>query len=76
MLCLIMTSDRASGKVMAVSCGWYMFDSLRSLGLVIVEMSFPSGPCSSANSVRVGCAVISNVPVGMASRSGLMGCVV
>ena len=76
MLCLSMPSDSASGKVIAVSCGWYMFESLRSLGLEIVEMSRPSGPCSSTNSVKVGWAVISNVPVGMALRSGLMGCVV
>ena len=75
-LCLSMTSDRASGKVIVVSCGWCMFESLRSLVLEIVEMSRLSGPCSSTNSVRVGWAVISNVPVGMASRSGLMGCVV
>ena len=76
MLCLSMTSDSAFGKVVAVSCGWYMFESLSSLGLVIVEMSRPSGPCSSTNSVEVGWAVISKVLVGMASRSGLMGCVV
>ncbi len=71
-----MTSDIASGKVVVVSCGWYMFESLRSLGLEIVEMRRPSGPCSSTNSVKVGWAVISNVPVGIASRSGLIGCVV
>ena len=71
-----MASDGASGKEIAVSCGWYMFESLRSLGLVIVEMSRPSGPCSSTISVMEGWAVISNFPVGMASRSGLMGCVV
>ncbi len=76
MLCLSMTSDSASGKEIEVSCGWYMFESLRNLGLVIVEMSRPSGPCSSTISVEVGWAVISNVPVGIASRSGLMGFVV
>ena len=76
MLCLSMASDSASRKEVAVSCGWYMFESLRNLGLVIVEMSRPSGPCSSTISVEVGWAVISNVPVGIASRSGLMGCVV
>ncbi len=65
MLCLSMTSDSASEKEIAVSCGWYMFESLRSLGLVIVEMSRPSGPCNITNSVKVGWAVISNVPVGM-----------
>ena len=76
MLCLRMTSDRASGKVIVVSCGWYMLESLRNLGLEIVEMSLPSGPCSSTNSVRVGWAVILNILVGMASMSGLMVCVV
>ncbi len=76
MLCRSMTSDSASGKVIVVSCGLYMFESLRSLGLEIVEMRRPSGPCSSTVSDKVGCAVISNVPVGMASRSGLIGCVV
>ena len=71
-----MTSDSASGKEIVVSCGWYMFESLLSLGLEIVEMRRPSGPCSSTKSAKVGWAVISNVPVGTASRSGLIGCVV
>ncbi len=71
-----MTSDSAFGKVIAVSCLWYMFESLRSLGLVIVEMRRPSGPCISSVSAKVGWAVSSNVPLGTASRSGLMGCVV
>ena len=43
MLFRSMASDSASGKVELVSCGWYMFESLRSLGLVIVEMRRPSG---------------------------------
>ena len=76
MLCRSMTSDSAFGKVVVVSCGLYMFESLRSLGFEIVEMRRPSGPCSSTVSAKVGCAVISNVPVGMASRSGLIGWVV
>ena len=71
-----MTSERASGKEVVVSCGWYMMESFCSLGLEMVEMRRPSGPCSSTVSVDVGWAVSSNVPVGTASRSGLMGCVV
>ena len=71
-----MTSESASGKEMMVSFGWYRIESLCSLDLGIVEMSRPSGPCSSTVSVDVGWAVSSNVPVGTASRSGLMGCVV
>ena len=71
-----MTSESVSGKVFVVSCGWYMLESLRSLGLEIVEMRRTSGPCSSTVSVDVGWAVSSNVPVGIASRSGLMGHVV
>ena len=76
MLCRSMTSDSASGKVIVGSCGLYMFDSLRSLGLEIMEMRRPSGSCSSTVSDKVGCAVISNVRVGAASRSGLIVCVV
>ena len=72
-LCRIMTSDSASGKVELVSCGCYMFKSLRSLGLGIVEMRRPSWPFSSTKSDEVGWAVISNVPVGTASKSGLIG---
>ncbi len=53
-LCLSMASDSASGKEIVVSCGWYMLESLRNLGLVIVEMSRSSGPCSSTFSVEVG----------------------
>ena len=71
-----MTSESASEKVILLSCGWYMLESLRSLGLEIVEMRRPSGPCSSTASIDVGWAVSSNVPVGTASRSGLMGYVV
>ena len=76
MLWRSMTSESASGKEIVVSCGWYMLESLRNLGLEIVEMSRPSGPCSSTVFVDVGWAVSSNFPVGTASRSGLMGCVV
>ena len=68
-----MTSDSASRKVELVSCGWYMFESLRSLGLGIVEMRCPSGACNSTSSVDVGWEVSSNFPVGKASKSGLIG---
>jgi len=71
-----MTSTSASGKGVVVSCGCYMFESLRSLGLVIVEMRHPYGSCSSTESDPVGWAVISNIPVGKASMSGLIGCVI
>ena len=71
-----MNSDSASGKVELVPFGWYMFESLRNLSLGIVEMRRPSGACSSTKSNRVGWAVISNVPVGMTSKSGLIGWVV
>ncbi len=70
MLCRSMTSDSASGKVVVVSCGWYLLESLRNLGLETVEMRRPSGPCSSTKSAKVGWAVISNVLVGTASRRG------
>ena len=76
MLCRSMTSESAYGKVELVSCGWYMFESLRSLGLGIVDMRSASGPCSSTKSGEVGWGEISNVPVGTASKSGLIGCVV
>ena len=71
-----MNSDIDSGKLELASCGWYIFKSLRSLGLGIVEMRCPFGTCSSTRSNDVGWAVSSNVPVGKASRSGLMGWVV
>ena len=59
-----MTSDSASGEVVVVSCGWYILESLRSLGLEIVEMSRPSGPCSSIVSAKVGWAVDLKCPCG------------
>ncbi len=68
-----MTSDNASGKVDLVSCEWYVFESLRSLALVIVEMRRPSGAWSSTESTEVGWEVISNAPVGTVSMSGLIG---
>jgi hypothetical protein len=43
---------------------------------VIVVMSRPSGAWSSISLLLVGWCLISNVPVGVASRSGLIGLVV
>jgi len=71
-----MTSDNAFGKVDFVSCGWYMFESLRSLVLETVEMRRPYGAWSSTESDEVGWVVISNAPVGTASKSGFIGWVV
>ncbi len=76
MLWRSMTSDSVSRKVELVSCGWYMFESFRSLSLGIVEMRCPSGTCSSTKSDEVRRAVSSNVPVGLASKSELIGWVV
>ena len=71
-----MTSDSASGKGAVVPRGLYMLDSLRSLVFEIVEMRRPSGPCNRTVSAEEGWAVSSKFPVGAASRSGLIGCVV
>jgi len=75
-LCRRMTIDNASRKVELVSCGWYMFESLRNLSLGIVEMIRPYGACSSTAYDKVRWAVISNVPMDMASKSGLIEWVV
>jgi hypothetical protein len=71
-----MTPANASGKVVVVSCGWYKLMSFCSLTLGIGEMKRPSGAWSSTVSREMGWEVISNAPVDMASRSGLIGWVV
>ena len=71
-----MTSANASGKVAVDSCGCNMFVSLCNLDFRIGEMRRPSGTWSSTESKEVGWEVISNAPVGMTSRSGLIGWVV
>ena len=76
MLCRSRTYESASGKVELVSCEWYIFEGLRSLGLGTVEMRRPFGPCSSTKSDEVRWVVISNVPVGTASKSGLIGWII
>jgi hypothetical protein len=75
-LCRSMTSANASGKVVLDSCGCYMFVSLCSLALRIGDMRRPFGAWSSTESKEVGWRVISNSPVGISSRSGLIGWVV
>jgi hypothetical protein len=71
-----MSSDSASGKLELASCGWYMFESFRSLGLGIVVMRCPFGACNSTSYVDVGWVVSSNPTVGKASKSRLIGWVV
>ena len=56
------------------SGGRYIVVSLCSLVFDMAEMRRPSGACMSTESRDVGCAEISNVHAGAASRSGLMGC--
>ncbi len=72
-LCCIMTPATASGKVVAVSCDWYMFMSFCNLAFGIGEMRRPSGAWRWTVSKYVGWEVISNAPVGTASRSGMIG---
>ena len=80
MLCRSITSDSASGKVELVSYGWYMFESLRNLGLEMVEMNRPSGPCSSTEFDEVGvggdlkCPCGYGIQIGV-DRVGGIGCV-
>ena len=68
-----MTLANAFGKVIVVSCELYMLMSCCNLAFGIGEMRRPSGTWSSIMSKDVGLEVISNVPVGTASRSGLIG---
>ena len=53
-LCRSMTPANASGKVVVVSCEWYMFMSFCNLALVIGEMRRPFGAWSSTESEDVG----------------------
>ncbi len=64
------------GKVVVESCEWYMLVSFCSLAFGIGEMRRPSGAWSSTVSKDMGWEVISNAPVGTASRSRLIGRVV
>ncbi len=75
-LCLHIAPAIAYRSVFVGSCGRYIFVSLCCLALRIGEMRRPSGAWSSNESKEVGWGVISNHPVGMASRSGFIGWVV
>ena len=68
-----MTLAIASGSVCTDACGRYIFASLVSLAFDIEEIRRPSGACRSTNSREVGWEVTSKAPVGIASKSGLMG---
>ncbi len=72
-LCLSMALAIASGSVCADVCGRYIFASLVSLAFDIGEIRRPSGACIRTKSKEVGREVTSKAPVGIASRSGLMG---
>ncbi len=72
-LCLRIVFAIASGSVCVDSCGRYIFESLVSLAFDIEEIRRPSGACISTKSREVGWEVISKAPVGITSRSGLMG---
>ncbi len=65
-----------SGNVRLESRGQYIFASFCILAFDIGEMRRPSGTWMRTELKVVGCEVISNAPVGVASRSGLMGWVV
>ena len=69
---LASASGRGVGSTMWL-CNMLSFCN-RVFGMVV--MSRPSGARSRISWVLVGWCVISNIPVGMASRSGLIGLVV
>ncbi len=73
MFCVLVWCALASGSVCVDSCGRYIFASLVSLALATEEIRRPSGACISTMSREVGREVTSKAPVGIASRSGLMG---
>ena len=66
----------ASRRVVVDSCERYTIVSLCSLAFRIGKMRSPSGAWSRTESKDVGWEVITNDPVGTASRSGLIGWVV
>ena len=72
-LCRRIAPAIAFGSVFVDSCGRYIIVSLFSLDFRIGEMRRPYGAWSSTESKKVGREVITNDPVGTASRSGLIG---
>ena len=71
-----MASANANGRAIVESCGRYIFVSFCNLAFGIGEMRRPSRAWRSTESKEVGWEVITNDPVGTASRSGLIGRVV
>ena len=71
-----MTSANANGRVVVDSCGRCIFVSLCIMAFRIGEMRRPFGAWSSTESKEVGWEVITNDPMGTASRSGLIEWVV
>ena len=75
-VCLCVRLASASGKgVVSIVWLWSMLSFWRR-AFVIVVIDLPSGAWRSASFVMFGWCVISYAPVGMASRSGLIGFVV
>ena len=75
-VCLWLRCASASGSgVVSIVWLWSRL-SFWSLGFVILVISLPSGACRRASFVLCGWCVISYFPVGIASRSGLIGFVV
>jgi len=72
-LCRSIAPAIASASVVVDSCGRYIIASLCSLAFRIGEVRRPFGAWSSTESKEVGWEVITNDPVGAASRSGLIG---
>ena len=75
-LCRSIASAIASWSVVVDSCGRYIIMSLFSLDFRIEDTRCPSGAWSSTEFMEVGWEVITNDPLGTASRSGLIGWVV
>jgi hypothetical protein len=71
-----LAADASRRRVSLETCGRYIFVSLCNVAFVRREMRSPSGAWSSTESKEVGWEVITNAPMGTASRSRLIGWVV
>ena len=75
-VCLCVRLASASGKGVVSNVWLWSMLSLWRRAFVIVVISLPSGAWRRASFVLVGWCVISWAPVGIASKSGLIGFVV
>ncbi len=75
-VCLWIRFASASGRGVGSTKGLCSMVSFWKRVFVMVVMSRPYGAWSRISLLLVGWCVISNAPVGMASRSGLIGLVV